>query len=58
MTDAIQGTSKQGHTLQWGHGAWPWMTGSNGRGEETVGLLQWGHGAWPWMTVHPHAPSK
>ena len=37
-------------SLQWGHGAWPWMTLD---GDETFSeavVLQWGHGAWPWMT--------
>ena len=36
--------------LQWGHGAWPWMTSSLGTTSAADDALQWGHGAWPWMT--------
>ena len=37
--------------LQWGHGAWPWMTEREAGTAATPFELQWGHGAWPWMTI-------
>ena len=36
--------------LQWGHGAWPWMTAIVAKNRNGPCGLQWGHGAWPWMT--------
>ena len=36
--------------LQWGHGAWPWMTEGADKQLGRWSGLQWGHGAWPWMT--------
>ena len=37
--------------LQWGHGAWPWMTLTERKAAAKLAELQWGHGAWPWMTA-------
>ena len=42
--------------LQWGHGAWPWMTEERVQVPGAEAKLQWGHGAWPWMTIDRCAP--
>ena len=44
--------------LQWGHGAWPWMTSLEQSKNLYTCQLQWGHGAWPWMTCATIRPSR
>ena len=60
MTDAEERWGDGESGLQWGHGAWPWMTTYPPYCSLGALSLQWGHGAWPWMTpiLKPTVPEQ